>query len=654
MQKIYLLLFGLFFSNLLFGQGKLLLVGGGAEGSWSDTPYSWGIEQAANHKVAIISFNSETEDLPEYFISLGASEATNFQINSSEYANSQALENELLEFDFFFFKGGDQSNYYETYKGTNLMDIITQKFNDGGVIGGTSAGMAILSQVVFTASNGSVYPDDGLVDITSPLFNLKKDFLNLQPDYIFDTHFIERGRIFRLMAFMAHWDFNNGASIGGIGVDDQTALCIDSNNVGQVYGTGAVTVITPSSFTREAHTFTSDSLNVFSLTDGQSFNLLNFEIISAPALNTEVTQIEENGNYTLLLSGNDEIGDNLNFLEAFVNEHESSEAIVIVSGVTSTANAIKSRLHNYGAPHVTVLPTLDTYNHVDSISIRNNIRQSRKVLFVGNNDDQLFSFLEGGPTGELLHSHLFRNEMIIGFMGQDSRFSGPVFVTNHLTDPAASYRNRLDFREGLGLLKTTAVMPNTIDRSTTEYYENTTSSIPFMMAQQSLKYGLYLMEGSYVKLGQLNGRNMLQTYGDLPTLLINNESSRHDFSTVRNVVAYDRFTYQVMVGTSTFDIGTPVPTDDPDYELEIPSTITKSGKHLQIEIINTGKGLFINNPNSKNLQVQLFDLTGRCVSMQQINGNLEITDQLLISGLKILVIKDQDQQYMFTQKLYFN
>src|SRR5690606_14385596 len=130
--------------------------------------------------------------------------------------------------------------YYNNYKDTKTTQAVVDKFQEGGVIAGTSAGMAILSGVVFTAENGSVYPDEALQDFTDTGITLADDFLPLFPGYLFDSHFTERGRIGRLLPFMGNWYINRGKKITGIGVDDRTAICIDENKNGYVFGTGSV------------------------------------------------------------------------------------------------------------------------------------------------------------------------------------------------------------------------------------------------------------------------------------------------------------------------------------------------------------------------------------------------------------------------------
>ena len=102
--------------------------------------------------------------LPSLLKMLNEQSTARFDIDNSTLANSQAIYDSLMNYDVFFIKGGNQWDYYNTWNDTKVEDAIHDKFNQGGVIMGTSAGMAILSEVIFTAENGTVYPDDALTD----------------------------------------------------------------------------------------------------------------------------------------------------------------------------------------------------------------------------------------------------------------------------------------------------------------------------------------------------------------------------------------------------------------------------------------------------------------------------------------------------------
>ena len=135
-----------------------MLVGGGGEnyGSWSDQPYSWFVEKADSGKIINIDVDETSDWYPAYFISLGADLTSHsLQISNVEDANNFLTYQELLSADGIFIEGGDQWDYISNWKNTYVHTAIEYVYNNGGVIGGSSAGMAILGQVAFDAEHGS-------------------------------------------------------------------------------------------------------------------------------------------------------------------------------------------------------------------------------------------------------------------------------------------------------------------------------------------------------------------------------------------------------------------------------------------------------------------------------------------------------------------
>jgi cyanophycinase-like exopeptidase len=227
--------------------GKLLLVGGGAEepGGWSDAPYTWATQQGPNARVAILGLDTANAWYEAYFASLGATHAQGFAIPNP--AAAALLYDTLRTFGCVFIRGGDQWAYYQAWAGTPVEAALRDNFGAGGVVGGTSAGMALLSGVWFSAENGTVYPDENLQDPHNPYNTLRTDFLALLPGYLFDTHFVQRGRLARLVGMLARWHHDTGQTVTGIGVDDKTALCLHpALGYGLPHGTAAVAWLRPS------------------------------------------------------------------------------------------------------------------------------------------------------------------------------------------------------------------------------------------------------------------------------------------------------------------------------------------------------------------------------------------------------------------------
>ncbi len=134
-----------------------------------------------------------------------------------------------------FFAGGQQSRYV-AWKGTALVNAVQKVYNRGGVVGGTSAGLAILGEHIFDGRVGSSrqVTTDALVRAPdSPAASFTDELLALPPlrDAVTDTHFRERDRFGRLVVFLAR---QKEPRVLGIGVDEKTALVIDRHGVGRL------------------------------------------------------------------------------------------------------------------------------------------------------------------------------------------------------------------------------------------------------------------------------------------------------------------------------------------------------------------------------------------------------------------------------------
>ncbi|HLJ83958.1 MAG TPA: cyanophycinase [Candidatus Eremiobacteraceae bacterium] len=137
-----------------------------------------------------------------------------------------------------FFAGGDQADYV-IWKGTSLAGAVQQLYDRGGVVGGTSAGLAILGSYVFDAVAGDrthdVHTPDAVADPYEPAISFTEKFFDFPPlrGVITDTHFRVRDRFGRLAAFMALLDAEHGAgTVRAIAMDARSALVVDRDGVG--------------------------------------------------------------------------------------------------------------------------------------------------------------------------------------------------------------------------------------------------------------------------------------------------------------------------------------------------------------------------------------------------------------------------------------
>jgi cyanophycinase len=133
-----------------------------------------------------------------------------------------------------FIAGGDQSDYVTFWKNTPVEDAINHVAAKPAPVGGTSAGMAIMSEFVYSAmSSKSLTSANALADPFSRDLTLDRDFLALPRlgGLITDQHLQERDRMGRTVAFLARLVKDGWTSEArAIAADRETALHVDPSD----------------------------------------------------------------------------------------------------------------------------------------------------------------------------------------------------------------------------------------------------------------------------------------------------------------------------------------------------------------------------------------------------------------------------------------
>ena len=155
------------------------------------------------------------------------------------FKNRQASFNDFVietirNAEALWIAGGDQSEYVAFWKNTPVEDAIHHVANKPAPVGGTSAGMAIMSEFVYSAmSNSSLTSAEGLADPFHRDLTLDRDFLALPKlnGKITDQHLQERDRMGRTVAFLARLVRDGWTSDGrAIAADRETALHVDPSD----------------------------------------------------------------------------------------------------------------------------------------------------------------------------------------------------------------------------------------------------------------------------------------------------------------------------------------------------------------------------------------------------------------------------------------
>ncbi|CAF3182527.1 unnamed protein product [Rotaria socialis] len=219
--------------------GGTVLVGGGPD---VDEAMQWMITKSGGGDFVVLRATG-TNAYNSYIYGLGSvNSVETLLINSRTLANDLLVEAAIRGAEAIFIAGGDQANYVNYWKDTKVEAALNYLRNVKQIpIGGTSAGCAILGGTYFSALYGTVTSSEALGNPYISYLTLgHNDFLS-QPylsNVITDTHFNNPDRRGRLITFLARMNQDYGVVGRGIGVDESTAVCIESGGTGRVFGSG--------------------------------------------------------------------------------------------------------------------------------------------------------------------------------------------------------------------------------------------------------------------------------------------------------------------------------------------------------------------------------------------------------------------------------
>jgi cyanophycinase-like exopeptidase len=218
----------------------LVLAGGGGD---NDPAMTWMLERAAGGDVVVIRASGSDGYNNYFFNQLGVSvnSVETIRFDSGAAAYDPYVQQRIQEAEVLFIAGGDQYVYFEYWKDTPIGQIIQDLLTEKQItVGGTSAGMAILGQAYYAPSQLGVLSNEALGDPFHEYMDVLgwKDFLEapFMAHTVTDTHFDQRDRAGRTTTFLARLTHDHGFRAKGIAANEYTAVCIDENGIGRVFG----------------------------------------------------------------------------------------------------------------------------------------------------------------------------------------------------------------------------------------------------------------------------------------------------------------------------------------------------------------------------------------------------------------------------------
>ena len=219
-----------------------VLMGGGTD---VDAAFQWMCQRSGNGDFLVIRATG-TDAYNPYIQQLCPNEnsVATLIIPNRTAASDPFVISTIQNAEALWIAGGDQSNYINFWKGTPVQTALQGLIARSVPIGGTSAGMNVLSQFIYSAlASQGVTSSQALADPFTRYITLDRDFVSMATvaGLIGDPHFVTRDRMGRDLAFLCRIFLNGwSATPRGISIDEQTALLIDGNGNGTVVGVSTV------------------------------------------------------------------------------------------------------------------------------------------------------------------------------------------------------------------------------------------------------------------------------------------------------------------------------------------------------------------------------------------------------------------------------
>jgi cyanophycinase len=221
-------------------KGSLFIIGGGSR---PDHLVNRMIDEAGLRDggyVVILPMSSAVPDsaivwASEQFLKNGVNQVTGFNFLPDQNPSREWIDS-LKNASLIYISGGDQNRFMAIAGENEIENAIKTAWKNGAMIAGTSAGAAVMSELMITGDELR-YPDYTSTFRTIESENIKLGRgLGLVTTAIVDQHFVWRSRHNRLFtAIIEH------PELMGIGIDESTAIFV-KGSVAEIVGDSQVMV----------------------------------------------------------------------------------------------------------------------------------------------------------------------------------------------------------------------------------------------------------------------------------------------------------------------------------------------------------------------------------------------------------------------------
>lgn len=520
-MRIFLILIMIVFTltQILNAQGYLYVGGGGSENynDWSDEPYRWMVLKAQKGTALILHYDEGSAWLETYFKSFGAISAQSLVIPSRQAANDSTNYRSIRQAKLIFLRGGDQYSYYQHWKGTLAEQAIREVFQSGGVIGGTSAGLAVSGGIDYIAANQSAVSPDCIQNPFHRDITLADDFLPFLPGILFDSHFTRRARIGRLLAFVAHWNKIRQADILGVGVDERTGICVEPDGTGQVFGTGAIFIMhqNSNSFVKCENQIPLNFTNwtLHSLTSGFKYDFINRQLISIPAGAKSVSPVDnliQAPAAKLIFQSLRSPSQGRTQFQRFFQQ-AGGQSVVLITGPDDREfiTYLTQSLQFSNVKHIPLTP-----DNLISKDAASQIDQTRFIILAGMTIPEAENLWNQNLLSEALNSRLKLSEVQLLWVGNSLQAAGSTLIPNLESNQYNLQDGKLSIKDGIKLLKPAFFMPALFRED--DFSENRIGGIFWQLFKSPAALGILLDHESGVEISQ----NELKINSKIPVMIL--------------------------------------------------------------------------------------------------------------------------------------
>lgn len=222
-------------------KGYLFIIGGGERDAPLMKRYIQLAEAHDTGKIVIFTMASSVPDEvgPELLVEFKGNGAKNtVYYNLSHDQAMQPGSDKILDgAGGIWFSGGDQALLTAALLGTPIHKRMLAMYDEGAVIGGTSAGAAVQSEFMITGNEKRTKGEEGTWEVIWADDVLHTEGFGFVKKAVIDQHFITRRRHNRLIAVVLQ-----NPTLVGIGIEESTAVLVRPDGKYEVIGEGQVIV----------------------------------------------------------------------------------------------------------------------------------------------------------------------------------------------------------------------------------------------------------------------------------------------------------------------------------------------------------------------------------------------------------------------------